>query len=271
MATLRELSKRLKSTGTVLELSGAMRSVAAAKLARAGSARTAYAPYAEGLAKAARLAGRPDTGERKGEGSIFVLLSGNRGLCGGYNHELFAFFDAEVLRKESAPKVITCGEKAAEYCRGKGVKTLFHIPISDVPAFSEAVSFSEKLLAAFEKENAASVSIVYRRFENMLRQPAEIRRFLPAEASDGGPAEIVFIPDRETVGDSLFSLALASDAYDALLSCASGAQAASVMAMRSAFDNAETSRAKLELELNRLRQAGVTASVIETAAGNKEL
>ena len=270
MATLRELTKRLKSTRTVLELSGAMRSVAAAKLARAGAMREAYSPYAAGLKEAAALAGSPALCAERGERKLFVLLSGNRGLCGGYNHELFDFFEAEVLRKETAPLIVTCGEKAAEYCRDKGVETLAHVRVPDVPAFKDAVSFSEKVLAAYEETGAASVSIVYRRFVNMLKQPCEIRGYLPAGSEEGEAGEVIFIPDRETAAKELYGLALASDAYDALLSCASGAQAASVMAMRSAFDNAKASRSKLELEDNRLRQAGVTASVLETAAGGKE-
>ena len=79
-------------------------------------------------------------------------------------------------------------------------------------------------------------------------------------------AEVVFIPDRETVASALVPLALSAEAFETLLSCASGAQAATVLAMRSAYDNAETSRARLETDINRLRQAGVTASVLETAA-----
>lgn len=271
MATLRELGKRLKSAETVLELSGAMRSVSTAKLARVGSLRAACAPYAEGLRAAAALAGRSGESAPTGGGKLFVLLSGNRGLCGGYNHELFDFFEAEVLKKERDPVIATCGEKAAEYCREKGISTAAHVRVSDVPSFEEARSFSDALRGLCERTGAASVFIVYRRFENMLRQPIEIRRFLPAESENGGESEVLFIPDRETAADSLFELALAADAYDLLLSCASGAQAAGVMAMRSAFDNAKLSRDKLESELNRLRQAGVTASVLETAAGGKEI
>lgn len=270
MASLRELSKRLKSTGTVLELSGAMRSVAAAKLARVGKAREACEPYAKGLSEAAALVGSPTNENGPRDKEIFVLLSGNRGLCGGFNRELFDFFETEVMGKSSSCLVVTCGEKAKEYCERKGIKTLFHAAVSDVPAFPEAKALSEALSKAFSDEHAVGVSIVYRRFENMLRQPFEIRRFLPAQSSDAEETEVLFIPDRETLADRVLKLALAADAYDALLSCASGAQAASVMAMRSSYDNAVRSRDSLELSINRLRQAGVTASVIETSSGNKE-
>lgn len=266
MATLRELKKRLKSTETTGQLAGAMRTVATAKYSKVSAVLNAYSPYAEALSKLGAGAAIP-RGEKAGL-TVYVLLSGNRGLCGGYHHELFAFF-SDVLKDADAYGVVPCGRMAAEYCREKGLKVLRETIPADVPTFDEAKALADYLIGLYASGEAETVEFVHQRFFNMLRQVPEKTRFLPACHEKGEEEELLFFPDRETTESELAPLAFAAECYSFLLSSASGAQAATVMAMRSAYDNAEASSRKLNVEINRLRQAAVTMSVLETASDTR--
>ena len=112
--------------------------------------------------------------------------------------------------------------------------------------------------------------MVYQSFHNMLTQTPAERQILPepraTETKDDG--SLLYLPDRETIGAQLAVSCMDTAMYNLALENAAGAQAATLVAMRSACDNAEASAAKLEITINRRRQADVTASVIETAAGN---
>ncbi len=266
MATLRELKKRLRSTETTGQLAGAMRTVATAKYSKVSAAHNACTPYLEALAGCGSGTALP-RGEKAGV-PVYVLFSGNRGLCGGFHHELFAFL-SETLKGESEYALVPCGRMAVEYCREKKLPVLKEFFPADVPDFTDAKALASFLTELYRSGGANSIDFVYQRFYNMLRQKPEKTRFLPEEGENSVDGELIFFPDRETVESELAPLSLAAECYSVLLSSASGAQAATLMAMRSAYDNAEASSRKLNVEINRLRQAAVTSSVIETASDTR--
>lgn len=289
MASLRDLKNRLRSVKTTGKLAGAMRTVAAAKYAKVSSRMTAGGPYAKACAELYRLAENAAADEKnvkrhekKREEALtadtagkplYVLVSGNRGLCGGYNHELFAFFNENVVSRGEEYELVACGRMAREYCAEKGIKTLKEFDVSDVPAYEEAKALLDYIEGRYASGEASSVSFVCQHFHNMLKQTPEIRRFLPpcdaeedAPQNAEGSREVLFVPDAETVKRELRSFCLTAELESLLLSCASGAQAATLMAMRAAYDNASGQVSALETQINRRRQAEVTQSVIETAA-----
>lgn len=272
MPTLREYKKRLKSAETIGQLSGAMRSAAMAKYMKLSAANAAYAPYAEALESFGRMTGESSPAKPvEGSGRVLVLLSGNHGLCGGYHHELFNFFlkTAGVLGPED--EIVACGQKANEFCRNKKLPVSRHFQIQDIPAFAEAGEIAEYLRSLCGGE-AKRVTVVFQRFHNMLKSEPEAFEF-PMEGTgegDEGYGETLFIPDRRTVENELVPLSSAARMYSLLLSAAAGAQASTVIAMRSAYDNAVSSINELETRINRARQAAVTASVLETSAEMKE-
>ena len=272
MAGLRELRKRLKSIRTTGQLAGAMRTVAAAKYSRVNAARLSYETYAAACREMQRAAGRMGAapvaaGERP---RCWVLFSGNRGLCGGFNAELLNLFYSRYRETAPAPLVIACGKMAAAFCKEKGIQLEREMPFQDVPRFDEAQQLAEYVAGLYASGAVSGVDVLYQRFENMLRQTPLIRQILPA-ADDAAPAEaedVLFLPDRETVCERLAEHGFDTMVYAIALEHASGAQAATLMAMRSAYDNAAQSALELETTINRRRQAEVTASVIETASDN---
>ena len=273
MAGLRELRKRLNSIRTTGQLAGAMRSAAAAKYARVNAALTAYRPYGDACEQMrARLgdAGMERVAPAENAPECLVVLAGNRGLCGGFNAELLRYFSERVAASAAVPEVVVCGKVAAAYCREKGIADAKAFPVSDIPAYEEAQAVSAYLLERYRAGAITGVTVVCQRLINMLRQTPESRRLLPAPETDAreGDAEPLFLPDRETLCKQLAVTCFDAEIYKNLLENAAGAQAATLMAMRAAFDNATESAEKLETAINRRRQAEVTESVIETSSDN---
>lgn len=298
MASMRELKNRLRSVNTTRQLAGAMRTVSSAKYSRLTSLLEKNAPYAEacreavrgigcaGLFSAFRKSGA-ESGDKPNDasvfegsgqslGPVFVLISGNRGLCGGYNHELFGFFNSEVLKKQASPALVVCGRMAEEYLKEKGISPLASFPAGDVPTFDEASALAEYLVELYSGGGCESVSFVCQRFFSMVKQSPGIVPFLPQEREDEAGTEdeghgrsvepMLYIPDEASVRGELVMRSLKAEVYLMLLRCAAGAQAATVMAMRSAYDNAGSSARLLETAINRKRQTEVTQSVLETSA-----
>lgn len=271
MASLHALRKRLRSIRSTEQLASAMRTAATAKYARVNKVRAEYAPYADACRDMLSLLG--DAGIARHTEAVpnrraYILLSSNRGLCGGFHAELFRFF-ADILAKEdSAPLLLSGGRKAASHLKEKyGDAEVF--PVSDIPTFEEARALSERVRSLYESGEVSEVHIVYQRFRNMLIQTPAVQRLLPGSGEKGAEDEnLLYLPDRAAISERLAISCLDAQIYSLLLENASGAQAATLMAMRSACDNAAETAAKLEISINRQRQAQVTASVIETASGN---
>ncbi len=273
MATIRELKKRLQGVKATRQLTGAMRTVSSAKYARLSSSLEAYRPYAQACRDMVRAVGGlpADTPRDDGEDMI-VLIAGNRGLCGGYNSELISMFLSEADVYGGTQLFVVCGKVAAEACREKGISVYREFSLSDEPTFTEAAELSRFLCDLYSRGEVRSVRFLIQKFRNMLVQVPSFRDFLPVGSGghDTPPdTELIFEPDADTVLDSLRRQCLDADVYSVLLECACGAQAATLTAMRSAYDNAGRSAAALELDINRRRQSEVTSNVIETASENR--
>lgn len=273
MASLQELRKRLRSIQSTGQLAGAMRTAATAKYAKVSRVRDEFTPYARACRDMLRLLGAAGI-ERKAEvpapRECLVILGGNRGLCGGFNAELLRFLDDE-LRKREDPLLLVCGRKAAVYLRERGM-AFEDFPLSDVPSYDEIRPLAERLRELYVTGEVERVLVVYQSFRNMLTQIPAAAQLLPETEPDGEEraAPLLFLPDRETIGAQLAVSCVDAQMFDLALENSAGAQAATIMAMRSACDNAEASAADLEITINRRRQAEVTSSVIETASGSAQ-
>ena len=272
MAGLQELRKRLRSIRSTGQLAGAMRTAATAKYARLNRVRGDFSPYAQACEDMLRHLGgsgiRRETEEIRRRDAV-VLMSSNRGLCGGFNAELFRYFSQREAQGEEPPLLLVCGKKAAAWLREQGLEAEEHL-LSDVPSFDETKALSHRLRELYMTGEAERILVIYQSFHNMLTQVPTQRQILPGpQLREGKPdLELLYLPDRETIGEQLAVSCMDTAVHNLALENAAGAQAATLVAMRSACDNAEASAAKLEITINRRRQAEVTASVIETAAGN---
>lgn len=275
MASLQELRKRLRSIRSTGQLAGAMRTAASAKLARISKVRgefSAYASASRNMLQVMGGAGVRPASEKVSTRECIVILGGNRGLCGGFNAELMRFLD-ERLAERKDPFLLVAGRRAASYLKERGA-LYEEFAISDVPDYQEVKPLAERARDLYVSGEAARVFVIWQRYQNMLTQTPTERRLLP-EGNDGEQSgeplpdeDLLWLPDKETIGQQLAENCFDAQIYDLVLENAVGAQAATLMAMRSACDNAETAASELEVLINRCRQADVTSGVIETASGS---
>jgi len=273
MASLQELRKRLRSIRSTGQLAGAMRTAATAKYARLNRVRSDFSPYASACRDMLELLGSAGIAretETVSDRDCLVVMSGNRGMCGGFNAELLRFLEQELSGRE-APLLLVCGRKAASFLRDRGIP-FEEFLLSDVPDYREVKPLADRLRKAYTSGEAGRVLVIFQHFRNMLIQTPTLRQILPETEREAGAEAVdpslLYLPDRDAIGAQLAVSCLDAQVFDLAMENAAGAQAATLMAMRSACDNAEATAADLELTINRRRQADVTASVIETASGN---
>ena len=188
---------------------------------------------------------------------------------GGFNAELFRFMDRALAAEDETPHIISCSRKASAYLREHSLAYEEFI-LSDVPDYEETHALCEHLKKLYTTGAVNRVRLIYQSYRNMLSQEPTDRQILPDPESHktANPDGILYLPSPAAIGARLALTCLNNEVFAAALDNASGAQAATLMAMRSACDSATESAAKLETTINRRRQADVTASVIEIASGN---
>ena len=276
MPGMRELKKHLKSINTTSQLAGAMKTVSSAKYSRVNKIYAGYLLYARSCEEiisrfgSSLVSALPCTDPDAPE--CLVVITSNRGLCGGYNSSLLAYAEeciGEVVQRGRAYKIVVCGKMASTYFAEHGVELEREFNLPDVPTYSSCAEIYEYLRSQFLLGSFSSVSFVYQHFKNMLTQIPSKKQLLPLsddipEAGMNGADEILYIPDKATVMKNACLTCVDSSMYSTILEAATGAQAATLMAMREASDNAKESIAALELEISRKRQSEVTSSVIET-------
>lgn len=280
MAGLRELKVHLKSVRTTGQLSNAMKTVSTAKYSRINSVREKYRIYADTCKEMLRASGGDSVlkikksseqeSEQTTEKTLYVVLTGNRGLCGGYNSELLKQFEREVLSgsDKDSVAIISCGKKGNAFMHENGIKTVESFVFSDIPSYEDALTLSDIIIDEYTSGRASKVVMVYRRFQNMLKQTPVLEQLLPSEeAPEAVETEVLCVPSKDRVCERLAYECIRANVYGYLLECACGFQAATMMTMRSASDNAKKLSDQLEIQINRRRQSDVTEGVIETSSG----
>ena len=271
MATLQELRKRLRSIQSTQQLASAMRTASTVKFSKVNRIHGNFGPYAKACRDMlAHLgsAGIPRETEDVSSRDAVVVFSGNRGLCGAFNTELFRFLD-QTLADMDSPLLLASGRKAASHLRELG-RVYEEFPLPDVPDYQDIKPLANRIRSLYTSGQANRVLAVYQHYENTLIQKPQLRQLLPESGIPEGrdDASLLYFPDRATIGAQLAVSCLDAQVFDLAMENASGAQAETLVAMSSACDNAEATAADLEITINRRRQAEVTASVLETATGN---
>ena len=197
----------------------------------------------------------------------YVVIAGNRGLCGGYNSEIISYAGGLLNGLEKPYRLVTVGKKAETSLREAGftIHRVFEFP--DVPTFEACEEFLDYLREGYLRGEFSSVRMVYQKFINMLTREAVAVDILPMalQTEEPGCGDL-FVPDKTTVLKAVALRCVDAVLYSTVLEAAAGAQAATLVAMRSAYDNAQESIADLETEISRKRQSEVTAGVLETAS-----
>ena len=270
MANLQVLRKRYKSIQATADMAAAMKTAASVKYAKISRILSGIDAYSRACDEALALFGT-DGLERNTDTvrtrSCIVLLSNDRGFCGGFNSELLRFFEAQMALETETPLLFVSGAKAISFCKSRNYE-FEAIDITEIPTYRDAEELTSRLFEIYTSGEAERIRIIYQRFDNMMSQVPVNVTILPREREEdeGSDRDLLFLPDRETALKTPAKYCLINSIFRILLSHTAGAQAATTIAMRSACDNADKSLEKLEILINRIRQAEVTNSVIETSS-----
>jgi F-type H+-transporting ATPase subunit gamma len=277
MATLKAIRKRISSIRNTQQITKAMKMVSAAKLRRAQEAALQARPYAEkmtGLLKnlAARVASNahPLLTIREERRIQLVLLTSDRGLCGGYNANLIRAAEA-FIRNQGAGKEIQLaliGRKAADYFRRR------RAPISDrfvnilaLRAEELAAQVAEKLIGRFINGETDAVYILYSHFRSALSQVPTVEKLLPVAVAETSATEqgteYLYEPGVHELLASLLPKMAQVALQRALLEATASEHGARMTAMDSATTNASKMMGSLTLQMNRARQASITRELME--------
>ncbi|MBT8426229.1 MAG: F0F1 ATP synthase subunit gamma [Silicimonas sp.] len=290
MPNLKDLKNRINSVKSTRKITQAMQMVAAAKLRRAEEAAGAARPYAErfnavmaGLAAGA--AGSDDAPLLlKGTGSdqthLLVVMTAERGLCGGFNSSIVKLAKsraAKLLSQGKTVKIITVGKKGREQLRRDySDNIIHHVDLSDVKkiGYADAQRIAEDVLNRFDAGEFDVATIYFSEFESVVSQVPTERQIIPAEvdASDEEVGEYFeYEPDEQEVLAELLPRGVATQIFTALLENAASEQGARMSAMDNATRNAGDMIERLTIEFNRTRQAVITNELIEIISGAEAL
>ena len=289
MPNLKVLKNRIASVKSTRKITKAMQMVAAAKLRRAQDAAEASRPYTERflsvLAGLASSVGGSDTAPRllSGTGSdkvhLLVVMTSERGLCGGFNANIakLAKSHATRLRGEGKTvKILTVGKKGRDSLRRDyGDLTVGHVDLSGVKriGYGDAAGIAADVLKRFNAGEFDVATIFYARFKTVIAQEPTAQRIIPASFdADAAATELYdYEPSEEAILADLLPRGVATQIYAALLENAASEQGARMSAMDSATRNAGEMIDKLTIEFNRSRQAVITNELIEIISGAEAL
>ncbi|MCX7300278.1 MAG: F0F1 ATP synthase subunit gamma [Rhodobacterales bacterium] len=288
MPSLKALKTRITSVKSTRKITKAMQMVAAAKLRRAQDAAEQARPYTErfnavmaGLAQAASgsaSAPRLLSGTGSDKVHLLVVMTAERGLCGGFNSSIakIARQHADNLTKTGKTvKILTVGKKGREALkRDWGKAFVGHVDLSAVKrlGYSSAQDIGRDVLARFDAGEFDVATIFYSRFQSVISQIPTAQQIIPASfESSGATALYDYEPSEEAILSDLLPRGVATQIFAALLENAASEQGARMSAMDNATRNAGEMIDRLTIEFNRSRQAKITNELIEIISGAEAL
>lgn len=288
MASLRDIRKRIVSVRNTQQITKAMKMVAAAKLRRSQEAMLQARPYADtieqvlsGVAVRSDEVAHPLLQRRTPRRVELVLMTSDRGLCGGFNSNVIR--KAQRFLHENADKyesiqLSTIGRKGYDHFRKRGVATRKNYPgVFEELVFEKAKTIADELTAAYLDDELDAVFLLYNRFASAISQVPTLVQLLPinanseAEDEKGQLVDYLYEPNRKEVLDQLLPRHLAMQVWRALLESVASEHGARMAAMDAATKNSSEIIDKLLLDYNRARQAAITKELSEIVSGAEAL
>ena len=297
MASLKDLRNRIASVKATRKITQAMQMVAAAKLRRAQEAATSARPYAERMSSVmANLnKGMSDgggdgspllTGTGKDDVHLLVVMTAERGLCGGFNSNIARKARADLVQLRDAGKtvkILCVGRKGADILKREFealmLETIDFKAVKQI-SFAEAETVSRQVLEMFEAGEFDVCTLYFSEFKSVISQIPTGLQLIPAkfeESEDDAPAQsgsaaiYEYEPSQEEILDFLLERNIGSQIFRGLLENAASEQGARMSAMDNATRNAGEMIDKLTISYNRQRQAQITKELIEIISGAEAL
>ncbi len=282
MAGAREIRTKIASIKNTQKITKAMEMVAASKMRRAQDRMAATRPYARKLRDVishlvhANLEYQhPYVISRDVKRVGYIVVSSDRGLCGGLNTNLFKRALAsmkEWSEKGVAIDLCLIGAKATQFFKrvgGNVVSQQAHI--GDRPSLTDLIGSVKVMLDAYDRGDIDRLFVVYNDFVNTMTQKPTVQQLVPVEAADentkGHAWDYIYEPQPKELLDMLLTRYIESQVYQSVVENIACEQAARMVAMKSATDNAGNLITELQLIYNKARQAAITQEISEICAG----
>ena len=284
MPTLRQINRRIRSIQSTAKTTRAMSLVAGSKMRRAQQMALSHRPYAdqlrwlladvvESLQSAATEEGEalhPLLARREINTHGLILITADRGLCGGLNTNLLRAAGGFVT-SHADTKLVCVGRKGYDFFRRTRAQIIGQFTrLGDYPAYDDTRPISRLVTDAYTSGEVDSVTVVYPRFVNTVMQRPESQELLPAtppEDAEVKAVEYIYEPDAANVLASLMPRYVEIQVYRAVLELAASEQSARMVAMRNATDAAQEMIEELTLVRNKVRQEQITKELLDITGG----
>lgn len=285
MANLKEIRNRITSIGSTMQITRAMKMVSAAKLKKAQDAITAMRPYSSKLTEllqnlSATLdsdAGGEFSNQREVSKALIVVITSNRGLCGGFNSSIVkkTVKTIEDTYQNVSVDLLTIGKKGNDILTKTYNVIENNNEIFDDLTFDNVAVIAENLMDLFVDGSYDKIELVYNQFKNAATQISMVEQFLPIKPIEQENANVnldyIFEPSKEEIVLELIPKSLKTQLYKAIRDSFASEHGARMTAMHKATDNATDLRDDLLLTYNKARQAAITNEILEIVGGAEAL
>lgn len=281
MANLRDLRRRIKSIKSTQQITKAMKAVSAAKMRKAQESVVAARPYSKRIqgvlgrvAVASGGAKHPLLEVREPKKVAFIVMTADRGLCGGFNGNIIRRAAQEIKGSGMDASLIVVGRKSRDFFQRRGFNIAKeYIGLGDNIKYASARDIVSFVVDKYSKEEYDVVYLIYSQFVNVMVQTPMVVKLLPAqppaEEGEGKTEKVDYIyePSAEAVLAELLPKYIENAIYQGLLETKAGFYSAQMTAMDSATKNADEMIDNLTLIMNRARQAVITKEISEICSG----
>ena len=282
MANAKEIKTKIASVQNTQKITSAMEMVAASKMRRAQERMAASRPYAENMRKVIGHVAQgsleykhPYLEVREAKRVGYIVVSTDRGLCGGLNVNLFKKVVADVKKqREAGAEVEFCaiGARSIQFFNNFGGQVSASASaLGDAPALKDLIGTVRVMLEAYNEGKLDRLYVVFNKFVNTMSQTPVIEQLLPLPKSESDVKthrwDYLYEPDPKALLDTLLVRYVESQVYQGVVENIASEQAARMVAMKAATDNAGDLITELELVYNKARQAAITQELSEIVSG----
>ena len=284
MAGAKEIRNKIGSVKNTQKITSAMEMVAASKMRRAQERMSASRPYAETMRKVIGHIAQgnleykhPYLIEREVKRVGYIVVSTDRGLCGGLNINLFkaALNDMKQWSAKGAKvDLALIGSKASNFFERHGAKVKAHVSgLGDNPSVNDLIGSVKVMLKAYDNGEIDRLYLVYNKFVNTMVQQPKVDQLLPLPVTEDSKLakkhhwDYLYEPDPKHLLDQLLGRYIESQVYQGVVENLASEQSARMVAMKAATDNADTLINDLQLVYNKARQASITQELTEIVSG----
>ncbi|PHV69857.1 ATP synthase F1 subunit gamma [Sporanaerobium hydrogeniformans] len=287
MASLQDIKGRIRSIDSTKKITSAMNLVATSKLNKSKEAALKTRPFfnkilttMQSIAQNAKGTGSPFLRANGSDVKAYITLTGDKGLCGGYNANICKL-TMNAIESKAKTHLVVVGKKGVDQFKSRGFevnKAL--LDISESPAYSDAKEIANYVIDKFKKGEIGEVYLAYTSFKSSIQQEPQMVKILPLDmknieeqiSESEQPSDLlVYEPSPEAVLGYIIPRYVADVIYGGLVEASASENGARMTAMDSATENATEIMDKLSIQYNRARQAAITQELTEIVAGAEAL